>query len=450
MKDVIEIERNIIGAYIDNEDLFQKCEHLVAESLFSDKVNRMTFKLIKALRNKGIKPDNVIINKELRIAGVKAASIPLYACDSQYKIQPEQYVTYLFEENRIKKYLLPAIASTQLNLEKGSGSPLDLMMDLKNKINDVELVLNNVSRDSSIGDIVDKAIQEIIENKDAKNKTGYSTTLTKLDEITGGLLPGIFVIGALPGMGKTSLLINIITHNGIKNNVPIVFFSLEMSATQIIKNCLSNMYDINTMAIRDGGLDDEQLKQIKESKNRFGDNIIIDDTSGVTWQYIDAKLTKVRKKFPIDQQIIVMVDYLQLMGNVDEEIRGKTDEAQMAARCKGLMNMWKKHNACIIELTQLGREVAKEMGKRKPRISDAKDSGAIEANANVFILPHRPDYFDANATDEKGNSLKGIVEIIVGKNRGGRVGYVYSNFEGKYSKFTNFNKEQWESGGGII
>lgn len=450
MKDVLEIEQNILGAYISNEDLFQRCEHLVAESLFSSKVNRMTFRLIRALRSKGIKPDNVIINKELRIAGVKESLIPHYACEAQYKIQPEQYVTYLFEENRIKKHLLPSIAESKHKLESGEGSPLDLMLDLKSKINDVELVLNNVSRDSNIKDIVDKAIEEILDTKKDKGKMGPSTTLAKLDEITGGLLPGIFVIGALPGMGKTSLLINIITHNGIKNKVPIVFFSLEMSATQIIKNCLSNMYDINTMAIRDGGLDDDQIKKIKEAKNRFGDNIIIDDTSGVTWQYIDAKLTKVRKKFPIDQQIIVMVDYLQLMGNVDEEVRGKTDEAQMASRCKGLMNMWKKHNACIIELTQLGREVAKEMGKRKPKISDAKDSGAIEANANVFILPHRPDYFDIHATDEKGNSLKGLVEVIIGKNRGGRLGNVYAKFEGRYSKFTDTSKEEWENGSGII
>lgn len=450
MKDVLEIEQNILGAYISNEDLFQRCEHLVAESLFSSKVNRMTFRLIRLLRSKGIKPDNVIINKELRIAGVKASIIPLYTCEAQYKIQPEQYVTYLFEENRIKKHLLPAISSTQLMLENGTGSPLDLMLDLKSKINDVELVLNNVSRDSNIGDMFDKAIQEIKDARDNKKGTSYSTTLTKLDEMTGGLLPGIFVIGALPGMGKTSLLINIITHNGIKNKVPIVFFSLEMPVTQIIKNCLSNIFDVSTSATRDGQIDDDQLNRLIEAKSRFGDNIIIDDTSGVTWQYIDAKLTKVRKKFPIDQQIIVMVDYLQLMGNVDEEIRGKTDEAQMAARCKGLMNMWKKHNACIIELTQLGREVAKEMGKRKPRISDAKDSGAIEANANVFILPHRPDYFDIHATDEKGNSLKGLVEVIIGKNRGGRLGNVYAKFEGKYSKFTDTSKDEWENGSGII
>ena len=89
MKDVLEIEQNILGAYISNEDLFQRCEHLVAESLFSSKVNRMTFRLIRALRSKGIKPDNVIINKELRIAGVKESLIPHYICEAQYKIQPE-------------------------------------------------------------------------------------------------------------------------------------------------------------------------------------------------------------------------------------------------------------------------------------------------------------------------------------------------------------------------
>jgi len=448
MKDVIEIERNIIGAYIDNEDLFQKCEHLVAESLFSDKVNRMTFKLIKLLRSKGIKPDNVIINKELRVAGVKAQSIPLYTCDFQYKIQPEQYVVYLFEENRIKKYLLPAIASTQLNLENGTGSPLDLMMDLKGKINDVELVLNNVSRDSDIRDVVAKAIQEIRDDKNSTKKRGYSTGIIKLDEVIGGLLPGIVVIGAPPGAGKTTLLVNIIQKIAIDSDAPVVFFSLEMPATQIVKNLLANRLELNTRAISDGSVDDAEMTSIEDAGKRIKTNLEIDDTPGITWQYIDTKLTRVRKKIPIEKQLVVMVDYIQLMNNTEEEFKGKTDEAQMAARTKGLMNVWKKHNACIIELSQLGREVVKE--KRRPRMSDLKESGSIEANANVVMLLHRPDYYEENPTDVNGRSLKGVMEIIVDKNRGGRRAFIYTNFIGKYSKLTDFDKEEWEKGSDIL
>jgi replicative DNA helicase len=143
-----------------------------------------------------------------------------------------------------------------------------------------------------------------------------------------------------------------------------------------------------------------------------------------------------------------MIDYIQLMDNTEDEKKGRTDEAIMSLRVKGLMNMWKRHNLCVIELSQLGREVVKE--KRRPRMSDLKESGAIEANANVVMLLHRPDYYEENPTDDNGRSLKGIMEIIVDKNRGGRRGFVYANFIGKYSKLTDFNKEEWESGSGIV
>ncbi len=344
--DIEEVEHNLIGAYIENEDLFSKCEHLIAESLFSNKVNRIVFKAIKLLRSKGVRPDHVTLTREIKGAFLDI-KVPQYSAESNYKFQPIPYVQFLFEENRIKKHLNPHIYEAHKSFTSGIGSPLDIMLGLKEKINDVEMVLNNVSAEKSIGEIVDKAIEEVMESGEDNHSSAPSTSLKGVDSITGGLLPGIFVIGALPGMGKTSFIVNIMVHNAIKLKVPVVFFSLEMSATQIVKNVVANMHEINTMAIRDGNLSEEEKIRFKSIRPAFKDNLIIDDTPGVTWQYIDAKLTKIRKKFPIGQQIIVMVDYLQLMSNTEDEIKGKTDEAQMALRCKGLMNMWKKHNASL-------------------------------------------------------------------------------------------------------
>lgn len=450
--DIDKIEQGIIAAYLEKEDLFEKVQHLVSDKIFSNKVNAVSYKLIQAMWAKGYRPDFNILVRELKKLGAKPENIPIYHDGSKYILNIQNYVYTLFEFNRIRKELMPPVLGAADCFTKDTGSPMDKMFELKEAINSIELVLNNVSDEKTIKDVVDVAIQEIEESRSVDNKkSAPSTTINKLDEITGGLLPGVIVIGALPGMGKTSFLVNIIVQNGIIKNIPIVFFSLEMAATQIVKNVFSNMLDINTMAVRDGGVDDEQMIAIKQSRTRFRDNVIIDDTAGVTWQYIDAKLTKIRKRVPISQQMIVMVDYIQLMGNTEDETRGKTDEAKMAARCKGLMNIWKKHNVCIMELSQLGRDVANE--KRRPRMSDLKESGAIEANANGVWLLHCPDYFEENPTDDQGRSLKGLVEIIVDKNRSGRKGYAYAKFIKKYSKFMDFNKdnpEHWESGTGII
>jgi len=447
VSEIQKIEEGLLGAYLKKDDLFQKCEHLVSDKLFSSKINKAAFKIIKSLHSEGKIPDHIIVSKKLQELGVKPGEIPYYGSDHKYEFQPENYVVILFEE-RIKKHLMKPLHDAYINMHQGSGSALELMSDIKSKINDIDLVLNNVSSESDISDVVDLAIKEIEDLKTSKTKPGYPTGLQKLDDIIGGLLPGVIVIGAPPSVGKTSLLVNIITYNGILSNVPIVFFSLEMPATQIVKNIFSNMLEINTMAMRDGGVDDDQMQKIKQAKNKFKSNVIIDDTPAITWQYVDAKLAKIRKKVPIEKTIVVMIDYIQLMDNVEDEKKGRTDEAIMALRMKGLMNMWKKHNVCIIELSQLGREVVKE--KRRPRMIDLKESGSIEANANVVMLLHRPDYYEENPTDENGKSLKGIMEIIVDKNRGGRRAFVYVNFLGKYSKLTSFNKEDWEKSSPIL
>lgn len=439
MNDYDEIERNIIGAYIENEDLFSKFPYPISEKLFSGKAHKLAFKYIRSMYGVNKKVDGVLIGRELMSKGI--SQVPSYTFNANYRRDPESYIGILFERN-VGTYLLPKLTDACVKLQTNKGSPMDIFADVKSTINELDLVINNVAKDKPISDIIDKAIEEVVEANMSKEVSRYTSTIERLDNITGGLLPGIIVIGALPGMGKTSLLVNIIVENAINNKFPIVFFSLEMSATQVIKNIAANYYELDTMKIRDGNLDDEQLFKFKQAKHLIKDNLIIDDTPGVTWQYIDAKLSKVRKKVPFNQQLIVMVDYLQQMGNTEEEIKGKTDEAQMAQRCKGLMNLWKKHNACIIELSQLGREVAKE--KRRPRMSDLKESGAIEANANSVWLLHCPDYFEKNPTDGNGRDLNNLAEIIVDKNRGGRKGAAYTNFIKKYSKFTNLTKEDWE------
>jgi replicative DNA helicase len=448
MTNITEIEQNIIGAFIENEDLFSKCPHLESVHLFSSQVNKISYKLIKAIRSKGIKPDTSLLNRELlKVKGMSASMIPLYATTHKYLFQPEEYIVMLVEENMIKKSLMPVLHNAYSSFNENSESPLDIMRNLSSKINDVELFLNNVSGETNILDVFDAALEDLKATKSGKKKSGSPTGIESLDNITGGLRPGIIVVGARPGMGKTTFLVNTIVENAIYRNKPIIFFSLEMKAIQIIKNIWANMHEFNTMNVRDGNLDDDDVLKIEQCRSRFKDNLEIDDTPGITWQYIDAKIAKKRKTIPMSEELIVMIDYIQLMCNTQEETQNKTDEAQMSLRCRGLMNLSKKYNCCTLELSQLSREVEKRQVKR-PMISDLKESGAIEANADQIWLLYRPDYYDKNATDENGNSLAGKIEFGVQKNRGGRTGFAYADFEMRYAKFKKI--EKLNEGNGII
>lgn len=433
MSKLTEIESNLIGAYIDNEDLFAGCEHLVTTKLFNDKINKLAYKCIKELRHKGTKVDRPLLARELKALNISAANIPKYSTETNYKIQPEKYVIVLFEHN-IARYLLPKLTNGAAKLENDNGSPLDVMLDIKSSINDIEMVLNNVSKDRDILDIFDEAFQDLKDIKEGKKQPCPQFGIESLDAITGGARPGVIVIGARPGMGKTTLLICIIIYICILNDMPFIFFSLEEKAIQVVKNMWANMNEINTAAIRDGLLDDDELNKIKLCRDRFKKNFFLDDTPGITWQYVDTKLSKIRKKIDIKIQLTAAIDYLQLMTSVAEETIGKTDEAQMSTRCRGLMNSFKTHYCCGIEISQLSREVEKRTPPR-PKMSDLKESGAIEANANQVWLMYRPDYYEKDPRDEKGESLKGKTEIHIAKNRGGRVGFAYADFDMRYAKF---------------
>jgi len=439
MSKLTDIETNLLGAFIDNEDVFSKCEHLVTEKLFNDKVNRAAYKCIKQLRSSGVKVDRTVLARELKNLNVPLRAIPIFNSEVNYRIQPEKYVIILFEHN-ITKYLLPKMVDGAAKMQGDTGSPLDIMMDIKSAINDVELVLNNVSKERDILDIFDEAFQDLKDIKEGKKVACPKFGIESLDNISGGARPGVIVIGARPGMGKTTLLICIIIHVCILNDMPFVFFSLEEKAIQVVKNMWANINEINTIAIRDGQLDDEDLAKIQLCRDRFKRNLFIDDTPGITWQYVDTKLSKIRKKIDKTIQLTVAIDYLQLMTSTSEETVNKSDEAQMSTRCRGLMNSFKTHYCCGIEISQLSREVEKRTPPR-PKMSDLKESGAIEANANQVWLMYRPDYYEKDPRDDNGNSLKGKTEIHIAKNRGGRVGYAYADFDMRYAKFKKIENE---------
>ena len=439
MSKLIEIEINLIGAYIDNEDLFAKCEHLVTEKLFNQKINKLAYRCIKELRATGIKVDRTLLLRELKNLNVSPKSIPDYTAESNYRIQPEKYVIILFEHN-ITKYLLPKLTDGASKMQDDNGSPLDIMLDIKSAINDVEMVLNNVSKERGIMEIFDEAFQDLKDIKEGKKVPCPQFGIESIDSISGGARPGVIVIGARPGMGKTTLLICIIIYICILNDMPFVFFSLEEKAIQVVKNMWANLNEINTIAIRDGILDDDELAKIQLCRDRFKRNLFIDDTPGITWQYVDTKLSRIRKKIDKKIQLTVAIDYLQLMTSTSEETVGKTDEAQMSSRCRGLMNSFKTHYCCGIEISQLTRDVEKRSPPR-PKMSDLKESGAIEANANQVWLMYRPDYYEKDPRDDNGNSLKGKTEIHIAKNRGGRVGYAYADFDMRYAKFKQIEKE---------
>lgn len=441
-KHLLEIELNLLYTYIDHPDLFEKVNHLVSENIFLRPVTKSIYKVIKEFHSTGVKPDLNLIFAKLKTLGFSAydcAAITGGNYDYSYVNQTEKYVDVLFKHS-IANYLMPILADTHQKLLSETGDSIELMDKISESINRVNLVVNNVSKEKDTTTLFDETLAEIKEAMNSSVSMGYSTGLRDVDKITGGLYPGIIVIGARPGMGKTAYIINIITKNAIDLNVPVVMFSLEMPGRQLMRRIISNSCDINSFALKTGQINQDDYNRIEKSKIRLQNNLVIDDTPAITWQYIDTKLKAVRRKFPKEQEMIVMIDYIQLMSNVAEETKGRADEGIMSIRCNKLNALWKIHNCCIIELSQLGREVEKRVPPR-PKMSDLKDSGSLEANADVIILQYRPDYYTEFPKDEQGNDLRGLVEFGIPKNRHGKTGAAYAKFEGQYSRFTDYVRQ---------
>lgn len=431
-----EIEEKILGTYANYPDLFDGVEHLVGKHLFSG-INQNIYKFIKDNHSKKILTEGALLYHHLKSLGVtekglKEHCIKLTRADQLTKLAIKENVQILFD-NYVREVMKPLLHSSFNDMNNGVINVHDVLSIIRNKITDIDSVINNVQKTVTISDIYDEALKDIIELKENKKQAGYPTGLTEHDSKSGGVTAGVTVIGAPPGAGKSSLVVSIIKKNAVDNNVPIIFFSIEMPAKQVMFNLLANVCNINSFAIRTGQVDDNDLAKIKSVKNKFKDNLIIDDSPGINWKYVDNQFRRMRKNIPMNVTIIGIIDYLQIMGLCEGEYMMST-ETQMSTRCRELLNSAKRWNVALIELSQLSREVGKRTPPR-PMLSDLKESGAIEANASQVWLLYRPDYYDKNPVDEDGNSLKGLCEINRAKNRYGSTGATYVRFEKQYSQF---------------
>lgn len=435
---LVEIELKLLGTYLEAPDLFVNCLHLVSEGIFLRPVTKSSYKIIKAFHEQGTKPDSSLVFAQLKIMGFSKqdCSVILTASfDYNYVNQADKYVDVLFR-HYVATYLLPILQDTHSKLSHETGDSLELMDNLSESINKVNLVVNNVSKEKSSLTIFDETVQRILDLKNnVIENTGFTFGLKDVDGRTGGIVKGVNVIGAVPGAGKTSLIINILVSNVIEKSIPTMFFSIEMPAIEIMTNIIANKSSLNSRALRQGDIDDGQLMSINSIREGIKSNFVIDDNGGVTWQYIEAKLKDFRKKnkVPISETILCPIDYLQLISNSADETKGTTEEQRISKICKELTRIAKSENVAIVLLSQLSREGGKRESPR-PKMSDLKGSGAIEACAILILLLFRPEYSGIK-TDENGRDLTGLCEINPVKGRYIKPEPVYVKFIGKHSRF---------------
>lgn len=448
----LEIESKLLGAYMKNPDVFSGIENLVRPNIFTTPATKASYELIKHYHDKGIELDITALWTALIKKGVpqkECAIVPSFIGYSY--INPElvkEYVTDLFTQY-VGRYLYPIMIA-----QAKSNNPLEALRVVKDAITNVELALNNVSKEKSIKTQFKEAVQRI---KDLKTgvivRPGFSWGIKSLDKKTLGIVQGINVVAADKGGGKSSLVINIIVENAIRNKIPLLFFSMEMTAVEVLTNVIANVKRINSRALRTGSVDDEELIDIEKLESSFDDSCSIDETGGITWQYFESKVRAHRKKnkIPSSETMLVVLDYLGLMKNSPDESRMSKEE-RIEQICTELMRICKNENIALVKLAQFSREASKrgndtyniktdedKLRALRPRMSDLKGSSAIESNAVTIIMLYRPEYY--GILQSNGRDFKGLCEINIAKGRYVNPEPVYVNFTGKYNLFEDIVME---------
>ena len=294
---------------------------------------------------------------------------------------------------------------------------------------------NNMKQDfTQVAPVVKNAVE--ILQRAASNKgglTGIPTGYVGMDEITSGWQASdLVIIAGRPAMGKTSFALSIAKNVAVDYGVPIGFFSLEMNNVQLVNRLISNVCEVSGRKILNGQLDPSDWERLDKRIGRLTDApIYVDDTPGLS---VFELRTKARRLVREKGVKIIMIDYLQLMNANGMKFGSRQEEVSTISR--SLKGLAKELDIPVLALSQLSRNVENREGLegKRPQLSDLRESGAIEQDADMVLFVHRPEYYHIYQ-DEKGNDLHGMAQIIIAKHRKGATGDVLLNFRGEFTRF---------------
>ncbi|MFK7757284.1 MAG: replicative DNA helicase [Flavobacteriales bacterium] len=314
------------------------------------------------------------------------------------------------------------------------------VFDLLDKAEDslFQVAEGNIKKSySKMSGVVKEALDGIeaaMKNKDGVS--GVPSGFTKLDRVTGGWQRSdMIVLAARPGMGKTAFVLSMARNMAVDYKVPVAVFSLEMSAVQLVNRLISGESEIEGDKLKRGSLDDHEYHKMHDRITRLAEApIFIDDTPGLSVFDLRAKCRRLKAQHGID---MIVIDYLQLMTAGGNNNKGNREQ-EISTISRSIKGLAKELDVPIIALSQLSRAVESRGGDKKPMLSDLRESGAIEQDADIVSFIYRPEYYGLDV-DEEGNSLKGVGEIIIAKHRNGALDTVQLRFKGQFAKFVNLD-----------
>lgn len=433
----IEAEEAVLGAILVNPEVITKVVETLKPESFYKPAHRYVYEAMLQLFNTNERIDLVSVsdvlsyNSQLETVGGRA-----FINDLSYKTITTSNIEYyarIVQEKAVKRALINAgseIVSFGYDL-----NPIDESLEGAEKLI-FDIASRKATSDlSHIKDLVLNTYEKIEYRYEHKDELlGLRTDFYELDTMTNGLQKSdLIILAARPSMGKTAFALNIAQNVAIKEKVPVAIFSLEMSKEQLVQRMLCSQAEVDTQRLKTGNMQSKDWDKLAGAMNDFAQApIFIDDTSGCTLTDIRAKCR--RLKMEQKDLGLIVIDYLQLM-----ESSGREDRMQqISAISRGLKTLARELDVPVIALSQLSRAVESRTDKR-PMLSDLRESGAIEQDADIVMFIYRDEYYKKNEDEEEvaKAASKGESEIIIAKHRNGPVGTVKLLFQGNITKFKN-------------
>ena len=428
----IEAEQSVVGAMLMDKDAIMKASEIISGEDFYQTSYGVIFESMVELFNEGKPVDLITLQERLRekdvpeeIASLEFARDLLAAVPTSANVK--YYAEIVFEKSMLRRLIKmnEEIANT---CYVGNESLESILESTEKKV--FEITQSRSSGDYvPIKEVVLNALEKI--EKASKSKgtvTGIPTGFLDLDYKLSGLQPSdLILVAARPSMGKTAFVLNIAQHVAFKSHRTVAIFSLEMSKEQLVNRLFSLESQVDSQALRTGNLKDADWEKLIESAGIIGkSNLIIDDTPGISVSELRSKCRKFKLEHNLD---LIIIDYLQLMsGSVGK--RSDSRQQEISEISRSLKGIARELNVPVIALSQLSRAV-EQRPEHRPMLSDLRESGAIEQDADVVMFIYRDDYYN------KDTETPNQAEIIIAKQRNGPIGTVHLAWLPDYTKFAN-------------
>ena len=428
-------EQCTIGSMIMSRDAIVIASEILNKEDFYGKQYGMLFEAITGLYNAGKAVDVVTLRSRLQDMNVPEEIYSQEVLKEVVAAVPNSGRVKQYADIVKEKAVLRRLIQVSQSVENDCYSqkePMDEILDTTEKLVFDVIKHRNTEDFTPIDQVVMDVLEKInIAAQTEGHVTGIASGFTDLDYKTSGFQPSdLILIAARPSMGKTAFVLNIADYICFRQNKSVALFSLEMSKEQLVTRLLSMESRVNSQAIRNGTLNDRDWDSIVESVSVIGkSNLIIDDTPGISIGELRSKCRKYKLEHDIQ---IVIVDYLQLM---TASGRNESKVQEISDISRGLKSLARELKVPVIALSQLSRAVEKRDDHR-PMLSDLRESGAIEQDADVVMFLYREDYY--NKDTEKSN----IAEVIIAKQRNGPVGTIELVWMPDYTKFANKAKNK--------